>query len=452
MSVTLWTALLLQVIAIMLLRLRLGKLWLRRPAVLLVLISAFYNGASQVLLTSASVRAWDFYRTGLRQSYADDAALIMSAGMLAFTITYLIARPRRLAGVPDGGAAEAARALDWRWLALACVPLAVATYQGRGYNSSYVIGAGAPPAASIASTFFVLVVILAAFGFVLRHGHFLPVLITQSLLLATTGERNPIAAADVALILLLCHAGRRPRARDLHVTAALTLAAMLAITGMRAERGRTLFTSDSGLSARVSALASGVTAPPPIASPGLAAQVVARMDGVGFAGGVLQSVALGQPRLSPSGVAESLLIAVPSAAWPSKISHTGAVNPTQMELADFGMQDYGTNSLPTLTGIYMGFLPPALLIGFLGALGAAWGLGERWLALRWTPARLVLMAGGVTAVFNFEAGLPGLLLALRSAVAVAVIVKGVSVVRSRQVQQRRRSRYEVVASDRSDGQ
>ena len=156
MSVTLWIALLLQFAALALLRLGLGKLWLRRPVTLLVLASVVYDGLSQVLLAFPSVRPWDTYRNGIQPGYIDEATLILSAGMLAFTIMYLVTVRRGTAG---DGAVIAAGALDWRLLALACAPLAVLTYEGRGYNNgngTLTTGAGAPLASSLAGEFFVI--------------------------------------------------------------------------------------------------------------------------------------------------------------------------------------------------------------------------------------------------------------------------------------------------------
>jgi hypothetical protein len=422
-SVALLTALLLQAIAIGLLRHRLGRLWLRRPVTLLVLTSVVYQGVAPVLLAFPSVRAWDYFRLGVRQSFADDATLILSAGMLAFTIAYLLTRPERVscsAGETD--IRVAGKALDWRFLALACAPLAVLTYQGKGLNSTLTIGAGAPLSTSLASTFFAILVVLTAFGFVLSHGPqwFLPVLVAQSLLLAAAGERNPVVVNAITLIVLLCHAGYRPSGRQIKAAAGLTLIAVLALTGARAEKGRSLYNSDTGLSARVTGLASGLTAAGGSSDgPGLIAQTAVRLDGVDFAGAILQSESFGQPRLSAVYVPESLLLAVPSAIWASKLVH--ALSPVQMEIDDFGLKKI--NFLPGLAGMYSGFLSPPWLILSLAGLGAVCGRAERWLFRRWTPARMVLLAGAVTVAFYYEQGLPGMLIVLRSAVVVALVVK-----------------------------
>jgi hypothetical protein len=345
MSVTLWIALLLQFAALALLRLGLGKLWLRRPVTLLVLASVVYDGLSQVLLAFPSVRPWDTYRNGIQPGYIDEATLILSAGMLTFTIMYLMTARRGTAG---DGTVIAAGALDWRLLALACAPLAVLTYEGRGYNNgngTLTTGAGAPLASSLAGEFFVILVALAAFGLLLRHG-------------------------------------LRPPAGHLAAALALTVAAVLAVTGVRAVQGRDLFYQDSGLGNRVTAL------------------------GTGLAGG-----------------------AVPSAVWPSKLDREDALNPVLAETYDLGLQRI--NFLPGLPGLYAGFLAPPWLIAFLAVLGALCGRGERWLLQRNTPARFVLIAGAMDAALCYEKGLPGMLVALRAGLVLAVVVWLAEEIRSR---------------------
>jgi hypothetical protein len=64
-------------------------------------------------------------------------------------------------------------------------------------------------------------------------------------------------------------------------------------------------------------------------------------------------------------------------------------------------------------------------------LGAVSGWAERWLLRECTPGRLVLLAGAVTAALRYEQGLPGMLLALRAALVIAMAVKVVEVVRGR---------------------
>ena len=438
MTVPLLTALLLQVAAIVLLRHRLGHYWLRHPATLIALASAVYQGLSSILLTFESIGAWDIYHIGVQQSFAGTATLLMSAGMLAFTITYLMTHPERtdvvagLAGIPD-----VLKALDWRLLTGACVPLAVLTYEGRGYNNAAPTAGSANSLSSdLAATFFIVLVVVAAFSFLLKQGvrWFIPVLIFQSLVLAAAGERTPVITDAITLILMLLLVGSRPSTRQLRVASVLTFITILAITGVRVEQGRSLFSKNSGFSVRIFALASGITAftnnsGASSTGPPLTAQSIVRLDGVDFAGAVLQSLSFGQPRLSAAYVPESLLIVVPSSVWSSKLSHVNALNPAELEIREFGLQEI--NFLPTLPGLYVGFLSAPWLIAFLAFIGLLCGLGERWLFRRRTPVRLVFLAGAVSAALLYEAGLPAMLVALRAAAAIAVVVKLMEVIRMR---------------------
>jgi hypothetical protein len=422
MSVTLWAALFTEAVSVALLRCRLGKLWLRRPAVILVLASVACQGLPAVLLSFPSVAAWDRDRTGIAPGYVDDAVLVMSAAILAFTIGYVLTRP----GPEKPPASPGVLAvLDWRWLAAACVPLAVLTFEGRGYNDAVATGAGTPLGTVLATSFFVILVAVTAFAIVMRHGHFLPVLIGQSLVLAAAGERTPVLADAIALILLLARAGKRPSVKQVHAAAAMTLIAVLAVTGLRAAQGRQVFYQNSGLAARLSALGSGLTAlanpAAPGTTPGLAAQLAVRIDGDAFGGAVLQAQAMGQPRQPASYVAKSLLLPVPSALWPSKLGQGTALNPVLLEMNNFGLQRI--NFLPGLPGLYMGFLSWPWLCVLFAALGVLWGRGERWLMRDCTAARQIMLAGTVIAIMDYQAGLPGMLVLLRSAAILALAVR-----------------------------
>jgi hypothetical protein len=275
---------------------------------------------------------------------------------------------------------------------------------------------------------------VAAFSLVLRLGPrwFLAVLIGQSAALAAAGERTPILTGAVALALMLAYAGLRPSRAQVHAAAALTVVAILAVTGVRASQGRTFFYSDSGLSARASALGDAVASLGASAqqnSPGIIAQAASRMDGNAFAGAILQAQTLGYPRLSAVYVPESLLVTVPNALWSSKLSRGDALDPGVLATGDFGLQPI--NFLPTLTGLYVGFLSPPWLVLFLACLGAVFGWAERWLLRSCTPSRLVLLAGAVTAALGYQGGLPAMLVDIRAAVIIAVAVKAIEAMQER---------------------
>ena len=420
------TALLLELVSLLLLRHRLGRGWWRRPGSITVLASVIYTGVSPVLLAFPSIRALDIYRIGIEQSYVDEATLIMAAGMLAFTLAYLAAHPERTEPKTDReDMRQAMRVLDWRVFACALVPLAVLTYQGKGYNNAGPsIGAGASLNTSLSATFFVVLVVLTAFSVLLRFGTrwFLPVLLAQSLLLAAAGERMPIFVDAVTLLVLMARTGSRPSVSQVRLALAVAVVGMVAITGVRIEKGRSLYSTDTGLGARVAALGSGITS---VNGDSLIGEAAVRLDGVDFAGGIVQAHALGDPRLSASGVPESLLLLVPSALWPPKIAHRG-LNPGQTELNDFGLQQ--VNFLGGLAALYMGFLTPFWLAVFLVVTGWLCGRGERFLYRSRTPARLVLLAGAAGGAMEYEGGLPTMLTTLRAAVVIALAVKIIEVV------------------------
>jgi hypothetical protein len=416
-TVTLGLALVMQLVGTLLLRRRLGRPWLRRPVTLLYLFAIVNQGISAVLLSFPSTAAQDPYRLGVAPGYQGDAALLTSAAMLALVIAYLLTQPQ---WADTGSCEQAVTMPDWRLLAVACAPLAYLTYEGKGYNNGTSLTASTPLATDLAASFFTIMVIVTAFAFLLRHGPawFLAVLTAQSLALAAAGERTPVIAGAVALGLMLGRAGMRPPARQVQATVALVLLLVLAITGARVIRGRGTYETATGLGTRAQALGAGITTVPSLQA--LTAEGASRMDGEAFTAAILQARAMGTPRMSTAYAPESLAEVVPSFLWPSKLAEGNALNPALTEINGFGLQYI--NFLPTLPGLYVGFLPWPWLIALMAAIGAVCGWGEKWLLRRYTPARLVLLAGAILAVAEYQAGLPAMVLALRSAAVIAVPV------------------------------
>jgi hypothetical protein len=423
-------ALLAQAVSLVLLRHRIGRRWLLRPVVLFMLASTVALGIAPALLAIPSVSAWDTFANGVKHGFTDQADLIMSVVMLAFTIAYLLTHPER-AEVPTSrrpaDLAALTRVLNFPVLAAACVPMTVVTAAGRGFNDGGGIGAGTPLETSLVSTFFIIIIPVAAVALVLRHGTrwFLPALIVQSLLLALAGERTPILADGLALIIVLIFAGIRLPRRQLLATAALAVVAILAINGVRAEQGRGIFYTNSGLESRISALGSGLLGGGPpaggAAGPGLVAQFATREAGVDFAGAILQSMSWGQPRLSAGYVPESLLLAVPSFLWNSKLATGLGMEPAQLQIDDFGLQQI--NYIPGMVGTYIGMLSLPWLLLLFFFLGLVFGRFERWLLRECTPARVILLIGAITTALLYDAGLPAMLVQMRAAAALALVAK-----------------------------
>ena len=253
-------ALFLQALAVALIRWRLGRSWLRHPVAQLVLATVAYHGLSQVILMIPSIRAWDISRLGVAQEYIDEATFVMSVSLLIMVVCYLVTRSGETVSagrVEDSS--RVARTLDWRLLTVISAPLAVLTYEGRGYNSAIPSIQKTVPT-DLAATFLTVLLVLAVFGFLLKHGMkwFIIAIIIQSVLLAAAGERLPIIADIVTLLVLLSMVGLRPSRRQVWISLALTVVAVLGLTGYRTAAGRELYHQNSGLMSRAAALGTGL--------------------------------------------------------------------------------------------------------------------------------------------------------------------------------------------------
>jgi hypothetical protein len=435
-TTTFLAALLVQCVMIILLRHRLGPHWLRRPVTLLVLASVIELAIGPALLAVPAIGVNDTDRLGIQPGFIDSADLIMSVSMLALTLAYLFTRPERTVTIErPADRIIAAKALDWRLLAVVCIPLTLLTAAGRGYNDGAGDGPDTSLATSLVTTFFVIVVVVTAAAFLMRHGTrwFLLILIIQSVVLAVAGERTPVLMDAAALIVMLLFAGLRVPVPQLAATAVLTVLIVLSISGVRVQQNRNLYYQDSGVSSRVSALASGLSAAGGSQggpdTPGLLTQFATRISSVDFGGAILQAISEGQPRLSPAYVPESLLLAVPSFVWPTKLNRQVALDPALSQGDTFGLQN--TNLIPGLPGLYMGFLAPPWLVALFGLLGAIFGWFERWLLRERTATRIVLLGGAVTVALGLEAGLPAMLVQMRSAVALGLMVYVFQIIRGR---------------------
>ncbi len=429
MSLTLLAALLIQVCAVALLRHRLGARWLRRPVTVLVITGCVYNGVSEVLLAVPSIREWDAYRLGTGQHYIDVATFIISVGLLAFVICYLVTKPGRTAkSVPIDAAAAAANIVDWRLYALMSLPLAMLTYEGRGYDTA---SKQAGITTSVSSEFLLVLISLAAFGILVRYGirWFVPIIIAQLTLLAATGERSALLIGVIPTLVLLAYAGLRPSRRQYTIIIGLGIIFILGITGFRAVSGRGIYQQNTSLSARVASLGSGLytlvhASNVNNTSPGLVAQVAVRLDGNSFSGDIMQSLDSGQMTLGAGPVWESPLVVLPSAIWPSKLTHAG-LNPVLLEYNYFGIQPgvgIWNGPLPTFSGLYLGYLGPYGDIVFMALLGFLSGFGEIWVLRKFTAPRIAMLSASIQAALSYEAGLPAMLPALRTGLILALVV------------------------------
>jgi hypothetical protein len=422
MSLTLVCALVLQAAAVAAMRIVIGRGWALRPMGVFVLAATVYHGLSEILMAFPSVRQVSLSRFAVDQSDVDRAALALSVALLACVAGYLL-RARR--GRPPEASAEAIRALalaiDWRVCVAACLPLVIATANGNGYNSGHPLDfAQETLTTSLAAQFFTLLVVLASLGFTVRYGgrFFLPVLLTQSLVIATAGQRMEIFTCAATLTAVLIRLGIRPSRRA--VTAVLSVVGLLllGITSVRASSGRGFFYTDNGFVARVEGIAGGISSLP-VNVVDLVAQAANRFDSNVFAGQVERGLQEGRPPMGPLAILQSFLVAVPSAIYHDKL--TGS--PLNLEArADQYFDTVPIDYVPGYLGLYLGPLGNSGLVLFMFVFGALYAILERWTLARVTPARAVLLVTLVLSAFFYERALDALLINLRGAAVVIAAV------------------------------
>ncbi len=356
----------------------------------------------------------------------------MSAGLLAFVVCYLATKPERTAAsVPADAPEVAKRMVDWRLYALASVPVALLTYEGRGYNSANSAGVPTGLSANVASEFLIVLIALASVGLLVRYGIrlFVPVILAQLAFLAATGERSALVMGGITTLVLLAYVGLRPSRRQCAVIIGLGVVFVLGLTGYRAVSGQGIYRQDTSLSARVTSVGSGLytlvhTSNANNTTPGLVAQAAVRLDGNAFAGIVMQSLDSGHATLGTAAVWRSPLVVVPSALWPSKLA-SADINPVLIEFNAFGIQPgmgIWAGPLPTFSGLYLGYIGPYGDVAFMALAGLLSGFGEIWLLRKFTAARIAMLSAAVLAALSYEAGLPAMLPALRTGIILAAAV------------------------------
>ena len=252
MSATLLAALVLQLVSVCLLRARLGRRWLSRPFTLFVLMATVFHGVSEVLIHTVAAR--DFSRSprwSIEQSYIDDAALVVSVGLLVAVLGYLAPLNPCASSPPEPATVGPALwPLDWRITGLAAVPLLAATVSGNGYGNHYAYSPTlSATLIGLSNAFLVILVVLTAFSFVLKYGRrwLIPVLAAQSAVLAVSGQRSELFVGAIVLLVLLYHVDIRLSRRAVAIALSVATVAALGITSARESVGRQYFRGSSSL-------------------------------------------------------------------------------------------------------------------------------------------------------------------------------------------------------------
>jgi hypothetical protein len=415
MSATLLAALVIQLLSVGILRARLGRRWLGRPFTLFVLMATVFHGISEVLIRVAPAGVHVHSpRWSIEQSYIDEAAFMVSVGLLVAVLGYVIvARPVTPGPPPLEIVRSMLRPLDWRITGLAVIPFLLATVAGRGYGNLNVFSLN--PAAilvSLSNTFLVILVVLTAFLFVVRYGRrwLVAALVTQSVLLAVAGQRLELFVGAVVLLCLLHAINMRLGRRGVVIALSIAAVAAMGITSARETVGREHFRDDSGLVGRTEVIAAGVLSPPD--SVALLADAASRFDANVFAGQVDRSVQSGSEQLGVTAILDSLLVPIPSLLYSVKHDSDRARLVEYKAVGQLTVvpMDYAPGSI----GPYLGAVGRQGLLVLMLFVGLAFALAENWLFRRLTLNRILILASLLQGALFFEREIAGMVTFLRT--------------------------------------
>ena len=391
----------LQAYALGLVFLRLRRRWVNHVGAIFIVMATIYNGTPEILVRLFPGR--DPWRPLVQPQYLNQFVLWVSIAIFIFTIVYLVALGKREQPVdPEVVAAEAERTqkfFNWKIMVLACIPLVVFTLQGRGFDANGAIqGTGAGAAAGFSTQYLMLAVVLASLGFIGRYGPkwVLPVLIVESAVLLTVGQRFFVIAGVILTIYGLSRFGIKMRRKQIVVGILFLLAIGLVITSARASQGRFSPTTTGAL--RFQTLVAGLKhVGSPATRTQLAGDLGYRTDGNSFGAMELQALNTGQKPLGITPLRNDAFLAVPSFINPNKDSSDIGVRVektwaeehlalAQLEISPGVYRDI----LPTQLGGTLGWFGPWGMLAIAAILGLIFARLDRWLFRGVGPSRMII--------------------------------------------------------------
>lgn len=401
----------LQVLAVTLLFLRVGRTWFTHIGAVFITLATIYHGLNEVLLWLFPDR--DIYRVLVSAASISQFVLWVSVAILLLTLAYLAALGP-VSKVPSQAEtnwqrSRIRRVFDWRLMLIAAIPLMILTLVGQGY----IVGTPASPgdfSAGLSLQFLLLAVTFASFGIVTRFGPrwLLPALLIQSAIFALVGSRLDIVITAALLLYALARFGISVKRVHLGLGIATLVVVALVLTSARAAQGRVAVTP--GESLRFDYLAAGIVS---IGSPAtrdlVAADLGYRLDGNSFGAMELDALGIGVPTLGITPLRNDLLLAVPSFLNPDK-TLSSIESRSEKEYAEIHLglplseiyPGVRQDILPTQLGATVGFWGPGGMLLISLFLGAVFGLSDRWLLHRLSPTRLLVGVGLLSCVLFYE--------------------------------------------------
>lgn len=413
MNLLIAVGLVMQAIALILLFHRLGRTWLTHIGSIFITLAAAYHGLNEVLLWLFPYR--NPYRHLVSQDYVSQFVLWVSVAILLFTLAYLAALGRPLETPSQSETLQQRtgirRVLDWRLMLTAAIPLMALTVAGNGYVSGpstafqpLDLGAG------LSLQFFLLATVFASLGLIARFGDrwLLPVLLVQSVMVALTNQRLSVLVTAALLLYALARIGISLTRRQMSLVIAAFVLIALVLTSARASEGR--ISTGAGGDLRLDFLAAGIVH---IGSLETRDRVVGdlgyRLDGNSFGAMELQALASGSPSLGLTPLVNDVLLAVPSFLNPDK-NLSAIEKRSEKDYAEIYLSlplpvitpGVREDILPTQLGVTIGYFGPWLMLVIALAIGATFGISDRWVLRRLTPSRLLIGTGLLSCVLHYE--------------------------------------------------
>lgn len=399
--------LLIQATAFVLVVTRLRRSVLTHIGALFILMAILYHGVSEILIWLFP--GHDIYRTWVSPALVGQFVVWISVAILIVSLAYLwVVGPPRLVHGSGKDASETARFFDWRLMSLVAIPLAVLTLHGTGAFSA--ITGATSLSAGLAQQYFVLVLVLAGFGIVLRFGPrwMVPVLAIAAGLAAFSGERSVALWVAVMLLYAFSRFGIRISRRGIIAAIAVFVLLALVITSARAQEGRYTIGGTGGV--RVSYLWAGVTHLVSRATANkIASNLGYRFDGNSFGAMELAAISSGEPTLGLTPLENDLFVAIPSFLNRNKdSSNIGTRQEMIYAEQQFGLTQfepspgYWENGIPTELGVTIGYFGPMGLMLIALLLGLAFGFADRWLLRGVSPTRILVGLGLLYCVMDYE--------------------------------------------------
>lgn len=411
-------------VPIAVMRSRYGRQWYLRPYGMFVITAVIYHGISEVIIRATGAERLAIYRVA--QPQIDAGVFVASLGLLAMTLGYVMVSPPR----PTEGTIDMEnlkRAFDWRVFGILMIPLTLTTSHGNGYAGAALTGQGVTQA-GLSSEFFVPLMALTTFSFLLRHPRsWIPAIAVQSIVMGVAGQRLEIIVAAVAVAAMCARVGIKPTLNQVAAIVTLAVIGLLGISSARAIQGRGIFQTNSGVTARISAMVQGLEHPSvqsahggnPLQELGL------RLEANSLAGAIMYEFDVnGKDPIGWDGPKAALITSLPSFMDPGKIQQLQALDytPKNQVRHQLGVEDVDYIAGAVVT--FLGNLGPPMNTVFDLFVGLILGALDNLVMRRITLWRIVSYLLVAQSALFFERGIDFYLVSLR---AFLVFVIGASV-------------------------